>query len=746
MSIPAVFIDTTSFSVTDDLTNDFQTGRGAEATCGVDGIKYAIVSSSTYDSTADLTTVILSNLTSALTPNLATVKYGIVGKGRGHSLPVHDHDSALGEGGILNGYSPLAHLHTGETLENDGITPDSATLTVTGQLDLATVGTHEYKLGGNRALAMPIDNTNLAIGPNTGTVLAAGAEGNILIGSTAAPALTTGGKNFAVGYQSLYHNETGSENVALGYQALWGRTGNSMSYTIGVGYQTGYDLTTGEFNTFFGYQAGYTLTTGSNNFMMGYQAGYSSETSSNSIYIGFGAGYREIDSQRSIFIGTEAGYGSLYGATKGQDDSIFIGYRAGYIVADHSKNIGIGSYAMTNYYTGFNNFAIGTNAMYNIRSGNYNVVIGTNAMYGAVLTTNVDFNVAIGYNTLSVIESNAEYNIAIGSSAMSLLKTGTGNIGIGDNALRSQVTGTSNIAIGHGCYYGGSSDSSSTRNTLVGHNSMRTSRKNNDDNTMVGFNTAYSCNGIDRSTFIGSYAGYGVAGDAPRDLTIVGAYAGYSVYTSDYSVFIGAYAGYNASALDNTILIGYQSGYSMTTTSNNIYIGHGAGYGVVDSANSVVIGYQAGYTDNEGSNIFIGYQAGYNETGANKLYIANSNTATPLIYGEFDNNFITINGDLYVTGDIYDGTCKIVCDYVFDKYFDGKVKDDDEDIEIKTIGETVKYIEEERHLPTMPGRVEIEKERKSNGELIRKLWETVEVQSLYIKELHERLEKLETKN
>ncbi|MFW6132001.1 MAG: hypothetical protein ACOC5F_05340 [Candidatus Aminicenantaceae bacterium] len=33
---------------------------------------------------------------------------------------------------------------------------------------------------------------------------------------------------------------------------------------------------------------------------------------------------------------------------------------------------------------------------------------------------------------------------------------------------------------------------------------------------------------------------------------------------------------------------------------------------------------------------------GYNETGSNKLYIDNSDTSPPLIYGEFDNDLITI--------------------------------------------------------------------------------------------------------
>jgi hypothetical protein len=43
------------------------------------------------------------------------------------------------------------------------------------------------------------------------------------------------------------------------------------------------------------------------------------------------------------------------------------------------------------------------------------------------------------------------------------------------------------------------------------------------------------------------------------------------------------------------------------------------------------------------NNIFIGRQAGYNETGSNKLYIENSNSATPLIYGDFLTDRVGIN-------------------------------------------------------------------------------------------------------
>lgn len=51
-----------------------------------------------------------------------------------------------------------------------------------------------------------------------------------------------------------------------------------------------------------------------------------------------------------------------------------------------------------------------------------------------------------------------------------------------------------------------------------------------------------------------------------------------------------------------------------------------------------------GYTNATGSgNVFLGYNAGYNETGSDKLYIDNSNTSTPLIYGDFAANRVGIN-------------------------------------------------------------------------------------------------------
>ena len=51
-------------------------------------------------------------------------------------------------------------------------------------------------------------------------------------------------------------------------------------------------------------------------------------------------------------------------------------------------------------------------------------------------------------------------------------------------------------------------------------------------------------------------------------------------------------------------------------------------------------------------NVFIGRNSGWNKQGDYKLYIASSATPwldDPLIYGEFDNEIVEINGDLTVS-------------------------------------------------------------------------------------------------
>jgi hypothetical protein len=104
------------------------------------------------------------------------------------------------------------------------------------------------------------------------------------------------------------------------------------------------------------------------------------------------------------------------------------------------------------------------------------------------------------------------------------------------------------------------------------------------------------------------------------------------------------------SGINNTI-IGENAGSSLTTGTNNTVLGYQSGKNNTVGHSNVYLGYKAGESNITGAqNIFIGNQAGQNETGSNKLYIDNTNTATPLIWGDFGTNNIHINGALKVNG------------------------------------------------------------------------------------------------
>jgi hypothetical protein len=127
------------------------------------------------------------------------------------------------------------------------------------------------------------------------------------------------------------------------------------------------------------------------------------------------------------------------------------------------------------------------------------------------------------------------------------------------------------------------------------------------------------------------------AGHESDSNTWYGYLAGNNPPSGDANSFFGSEAGYHTSSGSANVFVGYQAGYNNTTGSNNTYIGQGAG-----------LNNTAGH-----DNVFIGYNAGSHEDGSNKLYIDNcfsgGNCTSPLIYGEFDNRIVTINGQVILT-------------------------------------------------------------------------------------------------
>lgn len=111
----------------------------------------------------------------------------------------------------------------------------------------------------------------------------------------------------------------------------------------------------------------------------------------------------------------------------------------------------------------------------------------------------------------------------------------------------------------------------------------------------------------------------------------IGLYSQRYTISGYHNSSFGNYSQYNLVSGKYNTCVGESAQRSLTYGSYNLSIGEGSLYNC---------------TTGEG-NVTIGYRAGYSETGSNKLYIENSSSSTPLIYGEFDNDLVRIYGQLY---------------------------------------------------------------------------------------------------
>lgn len=114
------------------------------------------------------------------------------------------------------------------------------------------------------------------------------------------------------------------------------------------------------------------------------------------------------------------------------------------------------------------------------------------------------------------------------------------------------------------------------------------------------------------------------------------------------NLYFGKNSGQNDVGSFNTF-VGQYSGSSNVAGSENTIIGSDAGRSNTSGSNNTFLGAKAGFTNTGSGNVFIGSSSGYSVAGgSNKLYIDNSSTGSPLIYGEFDNDLIRVNGSFEV--------------------------------------------------------------------------------------------------
>lgn len=127
----------------------------------------------------------------------------------------------------------------------------------------------------------------------------------------------------------------------------------------------------------------------------------------------------------------------------------------------------------------------------------------------------------------------------------------------------------------------------------------------------------------------------GIGNSALRDIT-----TGYFNTAVGNLALASDTTGYFNSAFGTGTLLNLKDGYF------NTGIGLEALAAEVSGDRNTALGMFAGYTTTGDDNVFLGYSAGKNELGSNTLYIDNSDTATPLIYGNFSTDNLTINGFL----------------------------------------------------------------------------------------------------
>ena len=365
--------------------------------------------------------------------------------------------------------------------------------------------------------------------------------------------------------------------------------GNGLSASFG-----------GNFNTIMGYQAGAALASGSDNTFLGKGSATSFTTGSANTMIGNRAGESHTIGFSNLYLGGLAGLNKTEG-----DNNVLLGYGAG-------LNSGSGS---SNVFLGFN---AGHNET------------GSNRLY--IENTNSSSPLVYGEFDNNLLAINGTLRVNDGSQANGFVLTSDAN-GTASWQANTRLTDADNdtkIQVEE------SADEDVIRFDLAGSEMFKMSKLG----TFPYFNI--------RSTniLIGESISSNITGTYN---SVIGSNAGNNLTSGSSNTIFGADAGRQLTTGASNVLIGDLCGASLTTGQENVMLGRYAGIITTTGNSNTFIGTSTGQNNISGTgNVFIGYLAGANETGSDKLYIDNSSTSSPLIYGEFDNNIVRINGKLGV--------------------------------------------------------------------------------------------------
>jgi hypothetical protein len=511
----------------------------------------------------------------------------------------------------------VAHAQQGVAINSDGSNPDNSAI-----LDLKSTGKGLLipRLTAAQKTAISTPAAGLLIYQTDGTAgfyyfngsswasLSSAAQGPLTGWATIGNAGTDSSVNFigTADNQPMIGKVNGEQVF---------RFSQTMPVTL-VGFQAG-KLNTGKYNTFFGYQAGAANTTGDGNLFMGNTAGSVNTTGRENIFVGTYSGNHNTIGNYNQFIGFLSGQYNTSGS-----ENTFSGYQSGQSNTTGSQNY------FSGMYSGNNNTIGSQNHFEGYKAGGFNSTGYSNHFSGCYA----------GFHN-----STASYNQFIGYYAGYSNTTGNVNLFIGSHAGGSNTTGSQNHFVG---YLAGYSNTTANQNHFDGYEAGYYNTTGY-ENYFSGFHAGMNNTEGYQNFFVGN--GVGENNSYGQNNHFMGYKAGFSNTSGGSNYFSGVNAGYSNTLGSSNFFEGYYAGYKNTIGYSNQFIGYGAGYNNTTGFSNFYCGHQAGYSNVNGTNnVFIGTNAGYNELGSNRLYISNSATSTPLIYGDFTGQKLTINGNLVV--------------------------------------------------------------------------------------------------
>jgi hypothetical protein len=277
------------------------------------------------------------------------------------------------------------------------------------------------------------------------------------------------------------------------------------------------------------------------------------------------------------------------------------------------------------------------------------LVSGSSLAYGTVINPSPPNPASI--SATHRIEATPEI-LAIGSTLPSLttgkrdvfygfgdgtsVTTATGAVGVGDEACESLTTGESagpgNVCIGTEA---GRSLTIGGRDTVGGFKAG-SSAVSAESLTAWGYEACAACT-ENRNSAFGAQAGLKLKAGTANNF--FGYQTADDLETGSYNALFGTFAdGNSISGSKNTVMgwgaLGEPLGFRVETATNE---------------GDTVIGYAAGFEAPGNSNVLIGKEAGRNTQLSNRLYISNSSTEEPLIYGNFAAKELKVFGTLSAT-------------------------------------------------------------------------------------------------